>query len=41
MRSGQAEPSAQNVKQQGIGIGVDLGRNAIEAKSRARHGGKR
>jgi hypothetical protein len=41
MRSGQAEPSAQNVEQERIGIGIDLGRNTIEAKSRARHGRRR
>jgi len=34
MRSDQAKLSAQDIEQQAIGIGVDLGSDAIEAKSR-------
>ena len=37
MRTGHAKRSAQDVEQRTIGIGVDVGLNAIEVKSNARH----
>jgi hypothetical protein len=38
MHTSHAERSTQEVEKRGIGIGVDFGLDAIEAKSNARHG---
>jgi hypothetical protein len=37
MRAGQMQVTAQDIEQRTIGIGVDVGLDAIEAESNIRH----
>src|SRR6185312_9232536 len=37
MRAGQAEGPAQHIEQRAVGIGVDFGLHAVEAKTDTRH----